>query len=208
MYSNPAQTLLLPAHPHPIPIDQARRTLPPAEFRRQLRQAMFETPAVTLSHVAQTLGVTRQYVGALVGKLNRPNCAHPGPRPAPKRDAARRALAELKRRVVADEPTEKVAKDLGVSLAAAAKLGFRVHAIRPAHGKGRMGCNCWRCRRASGTALSRGRRANSSQRAEALDWLAYRDPDTDEALTQAVVGELSGVGQPTVSRLARAREVS
>ena len=70
--------------------------------------------------------------------------------------------------------------------------------------KGRTGCNCWRCRRAIGVTISRGPRADSAMVAQTLDWLAWTDPDSGFPLTQAVIGDLVGIGQPVVSRLARA----
>ena len=205
MASPSTQTLLLPAYPHPIPLVQARHDLPGPEFRARLREAMLATPTIKLSQVASALGVSRQYVGALVGKLDRPNCAHPN-RPAPKREAARAALAQLEARVAQGESAAVVVKDLGLSINVVVKMGFRVHDVRPNHGtaaRAQAGCHCWRCRRASGAALFRGRPANAAQRAATLDWLAWRDPDDDSALTQARIGDLVGIGQPVVSRIAK-----
>jgi predicted XRE-type DNA-binding protein len=200
-----AQTLLLPAHPHPIPLIQARETLPTAEFRIRLRESLLATPQVTLVQVANQLGVSRQAVNQLVGKLDRPTCAHPN-RPAPKREAARARMKELERRVAAGELAKTVAAELGISMNAALRLGFRAKSIRPAHGHGRKDCNCWRCRRAVGVTKLRGRRANERELAETLDWLAWTDPDDDTALTQARISELTGVWQSMVSRIARASE--
>ena len=202
------QILLLPAYPYPIPLAQARHDLPGPEFRARLREAMLATPQITLSQVAAQLGVTRQAVNQLVGKLDRPSCASPN-RPAPKLEQARRRLEELVERVRAGESADHAAADLGISLAQAMRLGFRSKAVRPAHGtQARLahGCDCWRCRRAAGRARPRGRRVDLRQQAEVLDWLAYRDPDDETALTQAEVGRLVGVGQPVVSRIARAVE--
>jgi predicted XRE-type DNA-binding protein len=41
------------------------------------------------------------------------------------------------------------------------------------------------------------------QRAEALDWLAWTDPDDGRGLSQAKIGAVVGIGQAAVSRLAR-----
>ena len=188
------------------PLDQlliARIALPPFEFRARLRRHLLAEPSVTLRQVASALGVSRQAVGALVGRLDRPTCAHPD-RPAPRRDQARARLAELTARVAAGESAESAAGGLGISLAQAARLGFRAKEVRPPHGKGRANCDCWRCRRAAGVARPRGRRAEAAQREAALDWLAWVDPDEGTALTQAEIGRLAGVRQSAVSRLARA----
>ena len=94
---------------------------------------MLDHPDLTLRAVAEQLNITRQRVALMVGLLNRPSCAHPD-KPAPKRDAARAALTELKNRVRAGEPAQAVVKDLGISLTQAMNLGFRVGSCRPAHG--------------------------------------------------------------------------
>ena len=195
----------------PRSLDAARVALPPQEFRSLLRQHLLAHPNVTLQQIAFALGVSRQRVHLLVGALHRPTCAHPGPHPAPKTEQARTHMAELVEKVRAGEPAEQAAKDLGISLTQATKLGFRVKKFRPAHGtrlraagdEGRPPCNCWRCRRALGVALPRGPKSGPVKKAKVLDWLAYRDPDTGEGLKQAEIGRLSGVGQGAVSRIAR-----
>ena len=214
-------TTLPPPTPPPIPppiplvlaaIAEARAQLPPAQFRDRLRQAMVVRPDLTLVQVARQLGLTRQRVGQLVGKLERPTCAQPGPRPAPRRDEARRRMEELRARVAGGESAVGAARSLGISLAQARRLGFRVRAVWPPHGTqarlaggpGRAGCGCWRCRRAGGIALPRGPKVDERKRWEVVDWLAWTDPDDGTGLTQARIGRLVGVGQPVVSRVALA----
>jgi ParB-like chromosome segregation protein Spo0J len=141
-----------PLRSQSISLAQARVDLPPAEFRLRLRRHLLDYPGLTLAQVAKTLGVTRQRVGALTGPLGRPTCAEPGPRPAPQRDLARAALPRLRAMVRAGEPAELAAASLGVSLGQAMRLGFKVRDVRPPHGKGRVGCGCWRCRRAGRVA--------------------------------------------------------
>jgi ParB-like chromosome segregation protein Spo0J len=146
---------LIPHHPGPISLAQARVDLPPAEFRLRLRRYLLDHPGLTLAQVAWELGVTRQRAGRLAGRLGRPTCAQEGPRPAPKRDFARERMAELCARVRAGESAEQAAAGLGVSLGQAMRLGFRVREVRPGHGTAaRRGarCECWRCRRADRTA--------------------------------------------------------
>jgi len=193
----------------------ARRSLTVADFRHRLRQAMLAQPSLTLAKVASSLGVTRQRVALMVGRLDRPNCATPN-RPAPKRDAAARGFVQLVEKVRAGESAEAAAADLGISLGMAMRLGFRAKKFHPPHGtreraagggsgsSPRPPCRCWRCRRAVGIALPRGRRADEVVRARVLDWLAYNDPDTGEGLRQIEIGKLAGVGQAVVSRIARA----
>jgi len=205
---------LPPAPSHAIPLAHlaaARRTLPPADFRHRLRQTLLDRPDWTLAQVARALGVTRQRAGALAGRLDRPSCARPsGPaRPAPKKAAALARMAELAARVRAGESAEQAAASLGISLAMAAKLGFRTRVVRPPHGtqpRLRAGCRCWRCRQAGGLALPRGRRVDSARQVAILDWLAYRDPDSDSPLSRVEVARLAGVGVGAVGRVARAVE--
>ena len=203
---------LIPPHPGPISLAQARVDLPPEEFRRRLRAHLEAHPGLTLAQVGRELHVTRQCVSHIVGRLNRPNCtALPGRRPAPKREAAKQRMAELKQRVAQGETAESAAFALQISLNQARVLGFKVYGVRSAHGTAarvQAGCDCWRCRKASGAALPRGPRSGAIRRAQVEDWLAYRDPDTNEALTQARIGKLVGVAQPRVSRIARAVENS
>ena len=186
-----------------LSISEARAQLAPVDFRLALRRTLLDNPALKLQEVATQLGVSRQAVGAMVGRLDRPTCAHPN-RPAPKREAAKMKLADLSKRVAAGESPRAAADGLGISLAAAAKLGWRAKDVRPPHGKGRTSCNCWRCRRAIGVTIPRGPRANPAMIVQVLDWLAWTDPDSGLPLTQAVIGDLVGVGQPVVSRLTRA----
>jgi hypothetical protein len=203
-----AGSVLIPAQPRPMSLAVARLTLPASEFRRQLRAVMLADPRLTLRAVAADLGVTRQRVGGLVGKLDRLSCSDAHyPKPAPKRKAAKAALAELERRVRAGESAERAAGELGISLGQAMRLGFRSRAARPPHGtweRAKAGCDCWRCRRVAGVALPRGPRTGPARQQEVLDWLAWRDPDDGTALTQREIGRLVGVRQPMVSRIARA----
>jgi hypothetical protein len=152
----------IPAYPKPISLQQARVDLPPEEFRTRLRSHLLKSPGLTLAQVARELKVSRQCVSQLVGKLNRPDCASPlFMRLAPKQEAARAQMAELKRRVAAGEAAESVARSLGFSLAAATRIGFRALAHRPVHGSEAMwdrGCRCWRCRRGAGVVETRVRR--------------------------------------------------
>ena len=155
---------LMTSQPNPAQssaLYRVRATLPPEEFRAQLRQTMLDDPSLTLRKVAEALGVTRQRVGLMVGPLGRPTCAYPGPRPSPRRDEALKRLLELELRVQAGESAEQAARDLGISVSAVWHLGFRSRDVRRAHGtmeRSREGCNCWRCRRASGVAVPRGKR--------------------------------------------------
>jgi hypothetical protein len=203
---------LPPAPSHTLPLAHlaaARRSLPPADFRRRLRATLLDRPDWTLAQVARALGVTRQRAGALAGRLDRPSCAQPsGPaRPAPKKALALARMAELSARVQAGESAESAAARLGVSLQMAAKLGFRAREVRlPSHGRGRRGCACWRCRSASGEIRRRGRRGDQTKLAACLDWLAYRDPDSDSPLSRVEVARLAGVGVGAVGRVARAVE--
>ena len=177
----------------------------PAEFRVLLRRYLLAHPTLTLHQVATALGCTRQYVSYMVGPLARPTCAQIH-RPAVKMEEARRQMSNLTARVAAGESAEAVAKDLGISLPTAMQLGFRVKAVRPPHGtpaRAKLGCNCWRCRRAIGLAARRAPKASVEQIAHVLDWLAYCDPETGQGLRQVEVGRLAGVCQGTVSRVAR-----
>src|ERR1019366_8514934 len=107
----------------------ARDLLSTQDFRLRLRKTLLDRPTLTLAMVAQALGVTRQYVGALVGPLGRPTCARHD-KPGPKRDQARRKMIELVTKVRAGESAEAAARVLGISLPAAAKLGFRTKKFR------------------------------------------------------------------------------
>jgi hypothetical protein len=183
----------------------SRDLLPPAEFRLQLRQYLLDHPQVRLQRVADEFGLSRQRIGALVGKLGRPGCCPVGPRPAPEREKAAAGLAELERRVAAGEPASRAADDLGLSLSMAMRLGFRVKSIRPVHGtwdRAKLGCGCWRCRVVAGVAIPRAKRM-TRQLWAILDWLAWVDPDDGRGLSQTTVGRLVGVGQMAVSRVAR-----
>jgi predicted XRE-type DNA-binding protein len=179
----------------------AKDLLSPADFRLRLRKTFLSNPNLTLAQVARALGVTRQRVALIVGRLDRPTG-----KPAIKREQARAKMAELKKRVAGGESAEQAAKALGISLAAATAQGFRARGIKPAHGGGRKDCFCWRCRRAAGVALQRGPRMGAAQKAAVLDLLAWRDPDDGSRMTQAEIGRLTGVGQAAVSRIARSAQ--
>ena len=182
-----------------------RQTLPPPDFRLALRRYLLDHPQVRLQRVASELGVSRQKVGWLAGRLNRETCCLAGPRQALEREKAAALLPRLRERVAAGEPAAKVARELGLSMSTVAALGFRVRAIRPAHGtwdRARKGCNCWRCRAVAGLTVPRGPRIPVEQVAEVVDWLAWVDPDTGERLRQVEIGRLVGVGQSAVSRVA------
>jgi predicted transcriptional regulator len=188
-----------------LTIPEARIQLSPQDFRAALRRTLLNNPSVKLKHVAAQLGVSRQCVNQIVGKLNRPNCAHPD-RPAPRKEEAKKLLPQLIQKVKAGEPAERAAAELGISLAQAHRLGFRSRATRPPHGtiqRSSEGCNCWRCRKAQGIALPRGPLTGTAKRAQILDWLAWADPDTNQPLTQAAIGKLAGVAQTAVSRIYR-----
>ena len=220
--NSPAPSHFPTPSPTPSPIfhladlEPARLTLSPPEFRAHLRHYLLEHPHVTLRRVADSLGVSRQKVGWMAGRLRRPSCCLPGPRLALERAKAASCLSELRARVAAGESASAVAKELGFSLWIAAALGFRAKEVRPPHGtweRARGGggsesprppCNCWRCRRVAGVAVPRGPRTTAAQRAQIIDWLAWVDPDDGRGLSQAVVGELVGVGQMAVSRVAQA----
>ena len=178
------------------------RSLPPPEFRQRLRQYLIDHPGITLAAVARSLGTSRQYVSQTVGKLHRPNCTQV-PRTAPKADLARQKMVELEMKVLCGETATAAASSLGLSLDAAMQVGFRVRSVRPAHGRGRTGCACWRCRRASGSVIPGGRIPDHARRALVLDWLAWQDPDGQNRLTQAEIGKLTGIRQPSVSKIAR-----
>ena len=185
--------------PHPGAISQIRDTLAPEEFRLRLRKHLLDHPGLTLAQVARELKLTRQRVGSLVGRLDRPRHF------AVKREQARSRMVELRIRVAGGESAKKAAEGLGVSLTAARKLGLRVKSIRPVHGTRERAavCDCWRCRRAAGVALQRGPRMSETEKAAIEDLLAWRDPDDEAPLTQAAIGKLVGVGQAAVSRVAR-----
>ena len=195
-----------PNAPRLIPLAEARAQLSPHDFRIKLRHAMLANPHLTLKKVATSLHISRQRVGLIVGRLNRPNCAsNPAPRPAPKTEQAKQRMAELTQRVAQGESAEAAAAALGISLGQAYALGFRARGIKPAHGGGRKDCFCWRCKKAQGLVTPRGPRSGSVRREAVLDWLAWVDPDSNENLTQARIARLVGVAQPMVSRIARAR---
>ena len=187
----------------------ARDVLPRTELRNRLRNTFLTNPSLTLRVVAHALGTSRQCISQMVGKLNRPTCAHPN-KPSPKLDQARRHLDELTQRVQAGESAARAAAQLGISLTQAHRLGFRARQTRPAHGTALRAsiCNCHRCRRVTGVAVprrSRKSRAVAQERTAVLDWLAWADPFTNQPLTQAVIGKLSGTRQSAVSRIARAQ---
>jgi hypothetical protein len=165
---------------------------------------MIDHPGLTLAKVGRELRLSRQRIALIVGRLDRPNCAAPGPRPAPKRDEAARRMLELELKVMQGSSAEAAARELGLSLAMAMRLGFRVHSVKPPHGKGRMNCFCWRCRQAGGISLPRGPRTGPIRKVAVLDWLAYRDPDDGSQLKQIDIAKLAGVAQGAVSRIARA----
>lgn len=187
-----------------LTIPEARASLPIHEFRQALRQTLLENPDVTLQEVADQLGVTRQRVSLMVGRLGRPTCAHPN-RPAPKKELAAQLLPQLIERVRRGEPAEKAAAKLGISLAQAMRLGFRAKQALPPHGTAARAehCSCWRCRRATGQVRTRGRRADPAKLAQVHDWLAWTDPETGQPLSQFEIGRLAGVAQGAVSRIAR-----
>jgi predicted XRE-type DNA-binding protein len=196
----------IPHYPQSISLVQARVDLPPEEFRLRLRSHLQDHPGLTLAQVGRAMGVTRQRVSLMVGPLARPNCCQ-ADHPAPKRDRAARHLAELCARVAAGESAGSAAKALGISLLAASRLGFRVKAVRPPHGheaRACLGCDCWLCRRAAGVSRRRSARAGERTKAEIHDWLAWTNPEDGRGLSQEKVGQLVGVSQAAVSRVARA----
>jgi hypothetical protein len=207
--STPLIPFQIPHYPRPITLAQARVDLPPEEFRLRLRSHLQDHPGLTLAQVGQAIGVTRQRVGLMAGRLDRPNCCQ-ADRPAPKREQAARHLMELRARVAAGESAGSAAKALGISLSAASSLGFRVKAVKPPHGheaRAWLGCGCWLCRRAAGVSRRRSARAGERTKAEVHDWLAWADPIDGKSLSQAAVGKLVGVGQAAVSRIARSESV-
>ena len=184
---------------------------------------MLDRPDLTLRSVADSLGLTRQRVSAMVGPLGRPNCATNPNRSSPVRDQTQKHLKELAKRVAKGQPAAQAARDLGISLNAAWKLGFRVKLIRPPHGTAARAtsaitstststststrCNCRRCRRAIGVTRSYHKTSSAQQIArqvQILDWLAWTDPDDGSHLTQDQIGRLVGTRQCVVSRIARA----
>lgn len=190
----PSPSLVLPISS----MAAAKDLLSPADFRLRLRKTFLSNPNLTLAQVARALGVTRQRVALIVGRLDRPTG-----KPAVKREQARAKMAELKKRVAVGESAEKAAKALGISLAAATASGFRARGIKPVHGGGRKDCFCWRCKKAQGLATPRGPKMGPRAKAAVIDLLAWRDPDDWAPLTQAEIGKIIGVGQAAVSRIAR-----
>lgn len=185
--------------PQPFSISLARDILPQEEFRARLRQHLQDHPEITLAAVAKQLNLTRQRVSQFVGPLGRQNCAQPN-RPAPKRDRAKQKLLELELRVQAGASASAAAKDMNLSINQIRALGFRTKDLRPAHGKGRQDCSCWRCRKSTGITLPRSPKIDPTQ---VLDWLAWVDPDSGEELSQAAVAKLANVTQPVVGRIIR-----
>jgi len=187
-----------------------RDVMPSEDFHRELRRVLLDDPTLTLRHVADILGVSRQRVGKMVDPLGRPSCATPS-RPAPCKQEASRNLAQLIERVQMGQSAEQACRELGISLHQAYHLGFRKKKVNPSHGtaaRSFLGCDCWRCRRASGQ-VTRRRQMSPQRLTQTLDWIAWRDPDhPKEGLTQVRIGELAGVDQPAVSRLVRKLENS
>jgi hypothetical protein len=97
-------------------------------------------------------------------------------------DEARDRMEELVRRVRAGESAAGAATRLGISLAQARRLGFKVSSVRPGPGSEHRGLG---------------------RRAEVVDLLAWVDPDTGEELRQREVARLAGVAQQTVSKIAK-----
>lgn len=194
----------IPNYPRPLSISQARRDLPPEEFRFRLRRHMQDHPGLTLAQIGRELSISRQCVSQMAGKLNRPTCATTN-RPSPRLDQARQKILELELRVLAGESASSAAHQLGISINQVYKSGFRTRDIRSPHGTQARAkdCNCWRCRRAKGLVLPRGPRTGPIRKAQVLDFLAWRDPDTGEGLRQVDIARLSGVGQAAVSRISR-----
>jgi predicted XRE-type DNA-binding protein len=196
----------IPAYPKPISLAQARIDLPPEEFRTRLRSHLLSNPSLTLAQVAQQLGLKRQRISQMVGRLNRPNASSPlFMRLAPKTERARLKLPELTQRVARGESAKRAAQKLGISLAQAYKLGFRSKLCRPPHGTATRAqhCRCWRCRRTQGVAIQRGPKINTPQRMAIEDWLAWSDPQDGRTLTQQEIARLVGSSQGAVSRISR-----
>jgi hypothetical protein len=59
----------------------------------------------------------------------------------------------------------------------------------------------------AGAAVPRAGKVSAKQRARALDWLAWADPDDGRRLSQTEIGKMVGIGQMAVSRISRAAEV-
>jgi hypothetical protein len=193
----PSPPLILPMHS----LLAARGLLSPADFRLRLRKTMLSNPNLTLLQVARALGVTRQCVGGLVGRLDRPTG-----KPAIKTEKAREKLAELCSRVAAGESAVQAAKELGIRLAQVYASGFRAHGVKPMHGGGKKDCNCYRCRCAAGIARRRSPRMRPERLGTVLDLLAWRDPDDNTSLTQVTIGRMANCSQGTVSRIARSAQ--
>jgi predicted transcriptional regulator len=203
--TTPTIPFIVPGYRQSISLAQARNDLPPEEFRYRLRRHLLDHPSLTLAQVAKNLKVTRQCVSQMAGKLNRPTCATTN-RPSPRLDQARQKILELELRVLAGESASSAAHQLGISINQVYKSGFRTRDIRSPHGsQARLtaGCRCWRCRQAAGLTLPRGPRTGPIRKAQVLDFLAWRDPDTGEGLRQVDIARLSGVGQAAVSRISR-----
>ncbi len=201
--------IALSAYSKPISLAQARIDLPSEEFRQRLRRHLLDHPSLTLAQVAQQLGLKRQRISQMVGRLNRPNASSPlfmrmAPKTAPKTEQARLKLPDLTQLVARGESAERAAQKLGISLVQAYKLGFRSKLCRPPHGDPRRtGCACWRCRKTTGAILQRGPKADMPQRLEIEDWLAWSDPQDGSRLTQREIARLVGISQAAVSRISR-----
>ena len=196
----------IPAYPVPLSLAQARVDLPPEEFRTRLRSHLLNHPNITLQQVATQLGLKRQRVFQIVGKLNRPNASSPlFMHLAPKAEHARLKLDELKQYVARGESAERAAQKLGISLVQAYKLGFRSRAVHLAHGTATRAqyCCCWRCRKAIHKVIPRGPKVNTPQRLAIEDWLAWSDPQDNSRLTQQEIAQLVGISQAAVSRISR-----
>jgi predicted transcriptional regulator len=194
----------IPAYPKPLSISQARASLPPEEFRTRLRSHLKSNPNITLAQVAQQLGVTRQCVSQLVGKLNRPDVASPlFMRLSPKTEEARRKLTQLTTLVAQGLSAERAAAKLGISLNQAYCLGFKAKVCRVPHGDKRKECSCFRCRRVKGLVKTSRIRLTAVQRLEVEDWLSWSDPQDGSRLSHEVIARLVGVAQRPVSWIAR-----
>ena len=105
----------------------AKMSAVPSISHQNLRAFLLAHPQVTLAQTALRLGVTRQAVGQMVGRLDRPDgppAQRAGPR-SPRRppEAGFSGRARCARRAALD-----------ISLNQAYRLGFRAHAVRSPHG--------------------------------------------------------------------------